>query len=198
MSLADQATSFLSDQGVSNAIVSLATDFGAMFEDILAVFTVMAVVVFLWGLWQIISANKQNSGMGAPTVSGAMLKIIFGAILYTSTTWLEEATLSIWANASPMQPMTYVDRARQALETDPFTASLLAIAVFITMAGWIFWSMALYGFACMGEQQDRHGAFWKNSWMAIGGVIMANIAMFMTDVSQSFGYTGALYSGSGF
>ena len=198
MSFGAQAKSFLSDQGVSNAIVSLATDFGAMFDDILSLFSVMAVVVFLWGLWQIIGAKKQNTGMGAPTVSGAMLKIIFGAILYTSTTWLDGATLSIWANASPMQPMTYVDRAAKSLETDPFTAALLAIAAFITIAGWVFFSMALYGFACMGEQQDSHGAFWKNTWMALGGVIMANLALFVTDVSESFGYTGALYSGSGF
>ena len=61
MSLSDHATSFLSDKGVSKALVSFATDFGAMFESILSLFSVMAVVVFLWGLWQLISANKQTS-----------------------------------------------------------------------------------------------------------------------------------------
>ena len=94
--------------------------------------------------------------------------------------------------------MSYVEQANAAFEQSPFVAALLAIAVFITITGWIFFSMALYGFACMGEQQDGHGAFWKNTWMALGGVMMANAALFVTDFSESFGYTGALYSGSGF
>ena len=198
MSLGDQATSILSDKGVGRAIVSLATDFGAMFDDILALFSVAAVVVFLWGIWQLISANKQSSGMGSPSVGGAMMKIIFGAILYTSSGWMDAATLSIWANASPMQPMTYVERAKQSFETDIWKSIMLSVAVFITITGWVFFSMALYGFACMSEQQDTHAAFWKNTWRAIGGVIMVNFALFATDISESIGYTGVLYSGSGF
>ncbi len=198
MSLGQATTEFLSDKGVSKAVVSLASDFGEMFDDILILFNVVAVVIFLWGIWQLISAKKSNNSMGAPSVNGALLKVVFGAMLYTSALWLDEATLSLWANASPAQPMSYVEQAKQSYSSNPFKAALLGIGVFITIIGWVFFNLALYGYATMGEQQDMHGAFWKNTWMAIGGVLLANLALFMTDVSQSFGYTGQLYSGSGF
>lgn len=166
-----------------NGIVNFAADLALIYEDILLLFSLGGAFLFLWGLWGIVSFKKPNSRVTGKSIA---LKCLFGSILYQLSFWMEQSTQSIWADAAPATPMSYVAISQSSLDSDPIKAMIFAIISIMTLIGWIFGGVAAYGFATMGESNDRHASFWKNAWMFLGAMILVNMMLFASDVVGSF------------
>lgn len=166
-----------------NGIVNFAADMAIVFDEMLIWFKYGGMGVFLWGVWGLISLKKPNSQVTGLSIA---LKCFFGAVLYQLSFWMGETTQSLWADAAPATPMSYVAMSQAALDVNPVSAMLLAVLALLTFAGWAFAGIAIYGFATMGSTQDKHSAFWKNAWMFLGGMVLVNMMLLASDVAGSF------------
>ncbi len=185
----------LNNQAI-NGIVNFAADMALIFEHLLVWFKLGGAVLFLWGVWGLITFKKPNSQVTGLSIA---LKCILGSVLYQFSFWMEQSTQSLWADASPATPMSYVALSQAQLDVNPLSAMLLAVLALLTLAGWVAGGMAIYGFATMESAQDKHGAFWKNAWMFLGGVILVNMMLFASDVAGSFlNMSGTIISASDF
>lgn len=183
MNFGDFAQNLVINNQTINGIVNLAADLALIFEDVLLLFKLLGALLFMWGLWGLIGFKKPNSRITGKAIA---LKCLFGSILYQLSYWMEQSTQSLWADASPATPMSYVALSQSSLESNPFTAMVFAIISIMTLIGWIFGGVAAYGYATMADSNDRHAAFWKNSWMFLGAMILVNMMLFASDVVGSF------------
>ena len=183
MNFSSYAQDLIINNQTINAIVNFAADLALLYENILTMFSLIGAVLFIWGIWGLVGFKKPNSRVTGTSIA---LKCLFGSVLYQLSFWMEQSTQSIWADAAPSTPMSYVALSQSSLEANPVTAMTFAVISILTLVGWIFGGVAVYGFATMGSSNDRHSSFWKYSWMFLGAMILVNFMLFASDVMGSF------------
>lgn len=171
-----------SNSNLVGAVVNLAAELTIVWGHAITFAKMSGFLMFLWALWITWSRDK-NQPM--PTKKIGLLAF-FGTILYGITVFMTYATKSLWPNANPAYPQSYLAQAQSLQESASYGVALLfAVMVIINFFGWIFAIKGAIGLGFAGRKQDVGEAIKTNTMHMFGALLIINFVMFVGDVSSS-------------